>query len=106
MLWLPGEKIAGQDPADEEYSDKQMNFGFVLGDAGISEPYFYVTAYPTPDGLGDVPLPAGAQWRTEGFTGAVLLYRDLLHQGDPHTGLLTLWQTLLAAGRERMLAGP
>jgi len=25
MIWLPGDKIPGQDPADEEYSDKQMN---------------------------------------------------------------------------------
>ena len=28
MMWLAGEKIPGQDPNDEEYSDKQMNFGF------------------------------------------------------------------------------
>ena len=32
MIWLAGEKIPGQDPTDEEYSEKQMNFGFSLGD--------------------------------------------------------------------------
>ena len=42
-------KIPGQDPADEESSDKQMNFGFTFGDEGIPEPYFYITAYPLPD---------------------------------------------------------
>ena len=46
MLWLPGEKIDGQDPADEEYSDKQMNFGFVLGDDSIPEPYFLRDGVP------------------------------------------------------------
>jgi hypothetical protein len=104
MLWLPGEKISGQDPADEEYSDKQMNFGFVLGDQTIAEPYFYVTAYPTPEGMAEVSLPAGAQWRSEGFTGAVLPYAGLLRHGDPQAELLKLWRTLLDAGRERMLS--
>ena len=60
MMWLPGEKISDQDPQDEEYSDKQMNFGFTLGDEGIPEPYFYVTAYPLADAFADLDLPAGA----------------------------------------------
>ena len=103
MVWLPGEKIAGQDPADEEHSDKQMNIGFTLGDAGIPEPYFYVTAYPQPDALPDLPLPDGTTWHTEGFSGAVLLYRDLLEQADPERYLLDLWRALVAAGREHLL---
>ena len=28
-----------------------MNFGFTFGDENIPQPYFYVTAYPMPDGL-------------------------------------------------------
>jgi len=103
MLWLPGENIVGQDPDDEEHSDKQMNFGFTFGDEGIPEPYFYVTAYPTPDGLPSLELPTGTVWQTEGFNGAVLLYKTLIKSGDPNTYLLDLWQTLLSAGREQML---
>ena len=38
MIWLPGETIPGQDPDDEENADKQMNSGFTLSDAGITEP--------------------------------------------------------------------
>ena len=45
MLWLPGPKIAGQDPDNEEYADKQMNFGFTFGDETTPEPYFYMN-YP------------------------------------------------------------
>ena len=49
MLWLPGGKIPGQDPDNEEYADKQMNFGFAFGDDLVPEAYFYATAYPSPE---------------------------------------------------------
>ena len=103
MLWLPGEKILGQDPEDEESSDKQMNFGFTLGDEGIPEPYFYITAFPLPAAFPDLKLPRGTSWQSEGFSGAVLLYRSLLQETDPSEYLLSLWNSLLAAGRQQML---
>jgi hypothetical protein len=103
MLWLPGEKIPGQDPANEEMSDKQMNFGFAFGDAGIPEPYFYVTAYPLPDALPGLDLPDGTAWQSDGFSGAVLLYRRLLEETNPEEYLVNLWSGLLAAGRQHML---
>lgn len=105
LLWLPGEKIPGQDPANEEYADKQMNFGFTFGDEGIPEPYFYVTAYPQPDEFPGIPLPTGAVWHSEGFSGAVLPYRALLDSNDSQDCLLHLWGRLLSAGRVHMLAG-
>ncbi len=104
LLWLPGDKVPDQDPQNEEDADKQMNFGFTLGDDGISEPYFYVTAYPLPDALPRLSLPHGAMWQTEGFSGAVLLYRSLLQNADPQACLLDLWNSLLSAGREQMCA--
>lgn len=103
MMWLPGEKIFGQDPADEEYSDKQMNFGFTLGDDGNTEPYFYATAYPLPEAFPKLKLPAGTVWQSQGFSGAVLSYRSLIESSDPHAYLLDLWNSLLAAGRKHML---
>ncbi|MDH3663187.1 MAG: DUF5996 family protein [Alphaproteobacteria bacterium] len=105
MLWLPGYKVAGQDPRDEESADKQMNFGFTFGDEGIPEPYLYVTAYPEPAGLSKHRLPVGTEWRSEGFSGAVLPYRSLVEQQDPEAYLLELWSSLLSAGRELMLDG-
>ena len=98
-----GTKGPGQDPKDEEHSDKQMNFGFTLGDGGIPEPYFYTTAYPEPAALSTLPLPAGTRWHKEGFSGALLLYRELLQQDTPETYLLDLWRGLLAAGREHLI---
>jgi len=102
MIWLPGPKIPDQDPANEEYADKQMNFGFAFGDNSIPEPYFYVTAYPLPDALPNVELPAGTTWKSEGFSGAVLLYKDLVAMNDPAAYLRDLWSTLLAAGRTHL----
>lgn len=102
MIWLPGHKVPDQDPADEEYADKQMNFGFVFGDEGIEEPYFYVTAYPLPSALPTVELPPGTTWLSEGFNGAVLLYKDLVAMNDPVAYLQELWSTLLAAGQTHL----
>ncbi len=104
MLWLPGEKIPGQDPENEEYSDKQMNFGFAFGDAGIPEPYFYITAYPLPDEFPNLVLPTGTTWQSDPFSGAVLTYKTLRESSDPNGYLLDLWNGLLLAGRKHMLA--
>ena len=103
MIWLPGDKICGQDPMDEEYSDKQMNFGFAFGDESIPEPYFYVTAYPMPDAMAATPLPAGSEWKTDGFSGAVLTYRSLRDTSEPSGYLQDFWTRLLAAGQQHML---
>lgn len=102
MIWLPGHKVPDQDPADEEYADKQMNFGFAFGDESIPEPYFYVTAYPLPDALTDVGLPEGTTWKSDGFSGAVLLYGDLEAMNNPAGYLQELWSTLLAAGQTHL----
>jgi ethanolamine utilization microcompartment shell protein EutS len=105
MIWLPGPKVPGQDPADEEYADKQMNFGFGFGDGMIAESYFYVTAYPLPDALPSLALPSGTVWMSDGFSGAVLLYKDLAAMDDPAAYLQHLWSTLLTAGRAHLAAG-
>ena len=102
LTWLPGEKVPGQDPENEEYADKQMGFGFVLGDETISEPYFYVTAYPLPDALPTLPLPTGTAWQTTGFSGAVLPYRFLSESSDPRGYLLDFWRGLLSAGHTHL----
>jgi hypothetical protein len=102
MLWLPGAKVDGQDPENEEYSDKSMNFGFTFGDEGIPEPYFYITAYPLPNEFPGLSLPPGTKWHTEGFSGAVLPYRSLLENANPADYLIDLWNGLLTAGRKQI----
>jgi len=107
MVWLPGDKLPGQDPLSleaAETADKQMNFGFTLGDDTIAEPYLYVTAYPPPDAPPALPLPEGAVWQTEGFTGVTLRYRRLMTTADPRRFLLDLWKDLLSAGRGHLQA--
>ena len=104
MVWLPGARIAGTDPADEEAADKQMNFGFLFGDGSIGEPYLYVTAYPQLEALQATPLPAGAEWHSDGFQGAVLRYNELTRSENPAAHLRALWQPLLETARVHLSA--
>lgn len=104
MIWLPGPKVEGQDPANEEYADKQMNIGFVFGDDTIAEPYFYVTAYPVPEELPEIKLPEGSRWVSDGFNGAVLLYSDWVRMNGPHDYLLGLWSVLMGKGHKYLVS--
>ncbi|MCB0193396.1 MAG: hypothetical protein KDJ65_15725 [Anaerolineae bacterium] len=102
LLWFSGRLVPDVDPADEENADEQMNFGFAPGDPALTSPYFYITAYPKPDGLTDTPLPADASWHTETFTGALLLYETLVDADDPAEKLLTFLRTVQQAGSRLM----
>ncbi len=102
LLWFSGRLVPGQDPENEEYADEQMNFGFSTGDGAITDAYFYITAYPLPDGLTETPLPEGAYWHTDGFTGAILPYQGLVEASDPKALLLSYLQTVHAAGKALM----
>ena len=102
VLLFTGRRVPGVDPADEESADENMNFGFLPGDDGIPEPYFYATAYPTPAGITDAPLPHGAYWHTEGWTGAVLRYANLRTQAQPIERLLVYLRAARDAAAPRM----
>ena len=102
VLWFSGCLVPGQDPDDPEYADEQMNFGFSTGDTHIADPYFYATAYPRPDSLIDQPLPAGAYWHTEAFTGAVMLYETLVTAARPKEKLLAYLRAAHQAGSSLM----
>lgn len=102
LLWFSGRLVPGQDPANEEDADEQMNFGFSPGDDGIPDPYFYATAYPTPAGLTDTPLPDDTYWHTGGFTGAILPYQALVEANNPVDLLLAYLRTVQQAGASLM----
>ena len=100
--WFSGRQVPGTDPADEETSDEQMNFGFATGDDGIPDPYFYITAYPLPGQLVKTKLPPGAIWHTQGWTGAVLPYAALAKVEQPEENLLGFLQHVHSAGSHLM----
>ena len=104
MNWFSGRLVPGVDPADEESADEQMNFGFVTGDDSIPEAYFFATAYPAPDDWPELVLPEGAYWHTEGWTGAVLPYANVVAAPSPHELLLDFLRSLQAHGAKRMSA--
>jgi len=103
MLWFSGRRVPGHEDDKPQFADEQMNFGFSTGDSGIPEPYFYITAYPLPDGLAATPTPAGAEWHTECWQGAVMLYSKLVGAPDAEQMLLTYLRTYQAAAKKLML---
>jgi uncharacterized protein DUF5996 len=102
VLLFSGRRIPGADPNNEEAADEQMNFGFAPGDSGIAEPYFYATAFPTPAGFVDSPLPEGASWNTQGWNGAALRYSVLRTMDKPTERLLEFFRAARDAGFARM----
>jgi hypothetical protein len=104
MLVLTGRKIPGQDPENEEYSDEQLNFGFVPGDEGIGEPYFFITLYAQAERLANVPLPDEAYFHTEGWSGIVMLYDLFRKNPQAETMLLNLWQSAWQAVQEEIMS--
>jgi hypothetical protein len=102
VVWFSGRLVPDQDPENEEYADEQMNFGFSTGDNSIAEPYFYATAYPTPNKFTSQPLLAEAHWHTEGFTSAILPYQALINMDNANQILLNFLHTAHKAGAQFM----
>jgi hypothetical protein len=102
FLWFSGRLVPGYEPRHCEYADEQMNFGFSTGDDTYSDAYFYITAYPWPDGLSDTPLPEGAFWRAEGWNGAIMMYEALVGVEEPKQKLLDYLRTAHQAGAALM----
>ena len=55
-----------------------LGVGLSPGDKYYDEPYFYVSAYPTPDPAVLPPLPAIGHWHTDEFVAAVLPAHKIL----------------------------
>lgn len=104
MLWFSGRLIPGQETGKPRDADEQMNFGFSTGDAGIPEPYFYVTAFPLSAQLPNLQLPSEALWHSQGWQGAILKYQTLVTASDPADKLLTFLRTVQRAGAKLMSA--
>ncbi|MGB0384569.1 MAG: DUF5996 family protein [Ardenticatenaceae bacterium] len=102
FLWFSGRLVPSYDPENEEYADEQMNFGFVPGDDTYPDPYFYVTAYPAPEGFSQQPLPKDAFWRQEGWTGAIMMYDALVGAQTPKQKLLDYLHAAHQAGSSLM----
>jgi hypothetical protein len=53
--------------------ERTIGAGLSPGDGSYSEPYWYVTPWPYPEG--DLPAIAHGHWHRKGWTGAILLAR-------------------------------
>ena len=98
MSWFSGRLVPGKDPDDVESSKEQMMFGFSTGDDAIVDAYFYITAFPVPDGLQNLQISENAKWNTNGFQGSVMKYESFAGASNPEEKLLTYFRTFQKAG--------
>lgn len=75
QLWFPGVN-------PDEHAQPHLNFGFSPGSAGLPRPYVYAYASPMPAGLPGTPLPGGARWHDQGWSGVVIDYDTLRLRGS------------------------
>lgn len=102
MSWFSGRLVPGKDLNDAESSKEQMMFGFSTGDDSISDPYFYVLAYPVLEGFPNFKLPEYSQWNTDGFIGGVMRYDDFAKSKNPEVTLLNFFRTFQKEGAKLM----
>jgi len=102
MSWFSGRLVPGKDPNDAESSKEQMMFGFSTGDDGMPDAYFYITAYPIPEGFPNFDLPEGARWNTSGFQGGVMMYDTFANSNNPGVTLLNYFKTFQSSGAKIM----
>lgn len=74
-IWFVGRDL------DEEKA--HINFGFAPFSPGLEFPYLYAYAYPYPEAYEPPPLPSGARWHSEGWTGVVLPYSVIAEHPQP-----------------------
>jgi len=67
---------------------EQIAFGYLTGDSGIEEPYFYITVYPELENYSQINLIDGAYWHTDEWQGVVLKYKDLIKSDNPNERLM------------------
>ena len=100
--WFSGRMVPDKDPNDAESSKEQMMFGFSTGDDIIADAYFYITAYPVPDGLQNLQISEDARWNSDGFQGGVMMYESFAGARNPEEKLLNYFRTFQKAGAELM----
>ncbi len=102
MSWFSGRLVPGKDSDDAESSKEQMMFGFSTGDDTITDAYFYIAAYPLPEGLSNLKTPEDSRWNSKGFQGEIMMYDSLANSENPEEKLLNYFRTFQNAGAELM----
>jgi len=74
-----------------------VGLGLSPGDRHHAQPYLYAYPWPYPDPAALPPLEPPLFWHTEGFTGAVLLGRDLCRLPEQEAGARMLLGRMVEA---------
>jgi hypothetical protein len=99
VVWPHGFDLAFLWFATEEASEEapHMGFGFSPYSVGLERPYLYTYPYPVPDNLISLTLPPVTRWHTEGWTGTVTDYDQVIRQPEPAALLKDVLNTVFEA---------
>lgn len=92
LVWFSGREAIV--PEGEEGGAEQVGFGFSTGDETIPDAYFYANPWPVPVGILDTPLPQGAEWHSQGWTGGLLHYEKVTNAENPQQVLFDFLQAV------------
>ncbi len=92
------------EPDEGSKEDRFIGIGMSPGDGSYDEPYFYINPHPAPGAKAKLPpLPEGAHWHRDGWTGAVLPGSQIVAAADENDRadrVTAYFDAALAACRE------
>lgn len=88
---------------EEKKNARAIGIGLSPGDDYYAQPYFYLSPYPKPADLENLPeLPTGGRWHTREFFGAVATGVEMLAQQDPRGALLAVMDAAFEESLKRL----
>ena len=84
LVWPHGFDLSSLFFIGNEIDESQphLNFGFAPYASGMDYAYLYAYAYPYPQRFEPPPLPKGARWNTQGWTGMLIPYSEMAEEPD------------------------
>jgi len=89
FLWFATHDASEQAP--------HLSFGFSPGSEGFDRPYLYFYAYPIPEGMLSISLPAPARWYEGSWTGMVIDYDSISGEERPEEVILVALESVYQA---------
>lgn len=101
LLQLDGHDETARGRAESR--TRTVGVGLSPGDDSYPEPYFYVSPYPFPPNIEELPdLPEQGFWRADSWVGAVLRGRDIVAASDPREACRRFLDAAVTSGRQHL----
>jgi hypothetical protein len=91
-------------PSEITGEEKTIGVGLSPGDSSYEEPYWYVTPYPYPDNISNLPaLDGNGSWHTSHWVGAVLTASQFVSPNASIAQIKTFLNSAIAACKDLLV---